>query len=164
MARMPWRSSPPMASRWPRHRPSRSRRRCCASTSSSPRSSTDGEALRRALRRKGLDQQGVERVGALGRAQLLDEAAIAQQARHPRQSLEVIGTRTLGGEQKKNGIDRAIVDRVEIDRMAKPREQAHRLVEAGHAAMRNGNAAADSGRAEPLALQQTVEQPALVEL
>jgi len=45
-----------------------------------------------------------------------------------------------------------------------PGEQAARLGERAHAAVRNGDAAADAGRAQALALQQAVEQTALVEL
>ena len=39
-----------------------------------------------------------------------------------------------------------------------------RLGEARHAAVRDGDAAADSGRAQPLALEQAVEQAPFVEL
>jgi hypothetical protein len=85
----------------------------------SRRSSTDEEAFRRALRRHGLDQQGVERVGALGGAQLLHEVAIAQQARHAGQGLEVVGARALGSKKKENDIDRPLVDGIEVDGMAK---------------------------------------------
>src|SRR3954468_6325434 len=163
---MRWRSSPPTASRWPLHRPSRSRRRYCASMSSSRRSSTNGKGktgLSRALRRKTFDQQGVERVGIVGGAQLVHQTAITQQARDAGESLEVIGARAFRRQQQENRIDRSLVDRVEIDGMAEPREHADRLGQPGHAAVRDGDAAADAGRAEPLALQQTVEQATLVE-
>ena len=66
----------PMASR-------RSRRRSSASTSWSPRWSTEEKSAEsgsgRALGLDRLDEQRIQRLGILGRAQFLDEAAITQQ-------------------------------------------------------------------------------------
>jgi len=76
----------------------------------------------------------------------------------------MIGARAFRRQQQENRVDRPLVDRIEIDRVAEPREQAHRLGERRHAAVRDGDAAADAGRAEPLAFQQAVEEAAFVEL
>src|SRR6478736_3422778 len=48
--------------------------------------------------------------------------------------------------------------------MGEPGEQPEWLGERRHAGMRNGDAAADSGRTETLALEQAVEQATLIEL
>src|SRR6266851_2958274 len=119
--------------------------------------------LSRALGLNGLDQQGVERLGVSGGAQLVDQGAIAQQARHARQCLEMVGPGAFGGCQQEDDIDRPLVDGVEVDRMGEPREQTDRLGQRRHARVRDGDTAADPGRTQSFALEQTVEQAALVE-
>ena len=52
--------------------------------------------LRRALGLHRFDEQGVERLGVLGGAQLVDQPAVAQQARDARQRLEMIGAGAFG--------------------------------------------------------------------
>ena len=76
----------------------------------------------------------------------------------------MIGARTLGRHQQENDVDRTLVDRIEIDGMDDAREQPDRLVEICETTVWNGDAAADAGRAQPLTLEQAVEQLALVEL
>jgi len=75
-----------------------------------------------------------------------------------------VGAGALGRHQQEHDVDRALVDRIEIDRLSEPREQTVRFIERSHPAMWNGNATTDAGRAQALALDQAVEQAALVEL
>ena len=55
------------------------------------------------------------------------------------------------------------VERLEIDRLVEPRREPEQVREPGELAVRDGDALADAGRAEALALQQRVEDGALVE-
>ena len=87
---------------------------------------------------------------------------IAQQARHARQRLEVIGAGGFRRQQQKNQIDRLAVERLEIDRPLQPREQPEQAAELRQLAVRNGDAVADRGGAELLALQQDFQNRALV--
>ena len=59
-------------------------------------------ALSRAGRQHG--EHRVERFGILGRAQLVGDRRIAQQPRHPRQRLQMIGAGALRREQEENRI------------------------------------------------------------
>ena len=54
------------------------------------------------------------------------------------------------------------VDRVEIDRLGKPRANSDDVLQPGELAVRNGDALAEAGRAKPLTLQQRVEDIALL--
>src|SRR5215216_6010449 len=76
----------------------------------------------------------------------------------------MVGAGAFGGDQQEDDVDRPLVDRIEVDRMGEPGEHAARLGERAHAAVRDGDAAADAGRAQPLTLQEAVEQATLVEL
>src|SRR5260370_12835791 len=113
---------------------------------------------------RGLDEQSVEGVGAFGGAQLLDQAGVAQQSRHARQGFQMVRTGAFGRRQQEHDVDRAIVDGVEIDRLGESREQSDRLGERRQARVRDGDAAADARRAQTLALEQAVEQAALLRL
>ena len=115
--------------------------------------------LRRARRRH--RQHGVERLGVARVAQLARDVRIAQQPRHARQRLEMIGAGAFRREQQEDQIDRLAVERLEIDRPLQPRKQPEQLVELRQLAVRNGDAVADAGRAELLALQQDFEDRAL---
>ncbi len=66
----------------------------------------------------------------------------------------MIGAGAFRRQQQKHQIDRLAVERLEIDRPLQPREQAEHLAELGQLAVRDGDAIADAGRAELLALQQ----------
>ena len=73
----------------------------------------------------------------------------------------MIGAGALGRKQKNDDIDFLAVDRVEVDRLGEAREDADDALQPLQLAMRNGDAMAEPGRAEPLALQQDVEDVAL---
>ena len=75
----------------------------------------------------------------------------------------MIGAGAFRREQQEHDIDRLAVDRVEIDRLGKPREDADDALQPGELAVGNGDALAEPGRAQPLALQQHVEDVALLE-
>src|SRR5471030_2042870 len=76
----------------------------------------------------------------------------------------MIGAGAFGCHQQKHNVDWTLVDRIEIDRLGETREQATGLGERGHASVRDRDAAANSGRAQALTLEQAIEQAALVEL
>ena len=69
----------------------------------------------------------------------------------------MIGAGGFRREQQKHQIDGLAVERLEIDRPLEPREQSEQLAELGQLAVRNGDAVADAGRAELLALLQDLE-------
>ena len=83
--------------------------------------------------------------------------AVAQEASAHRQRLEVVRSRRFRGDQHENEIDGETVRGFEIDRALEPGEDAENLLAFGELAVRNGDAVADPGRAEPLALQDRVE-------
>ena len=60
-------------------------------------------------------------------------------------------------EEQEDEIDRAAVDRLVVDRLGKPREQAVDLRQAVDLAVRNGDALAKARRAELLALGEAGE-------
>ena len=74
-----------------------------------------------------------------------------------RKRLKVHRTRGHRREQRNHQINRKIVDRTELDRLAQPQHHRHRMVQPIHLAMRNGNAAPEAGRTELLALEQAAE-------
>ena len=55
------------------------------------------------------------------------------------------------------------IHRVEIDGLGEAREDAGDALQPDKLAMRNGNAVAEASRAKPLALEQRVEDIALLE-
>ena len=117
-----------------------------------------------ASRRVGLGAFGHHRVerGLVGRgAELSGDAGLAEMPRDAGERLQVIGAGALGREQEEDEVDRLVVERLEIDRLREPREQAEDAVEARELAVRDGDAAADAGRAELLALQKRIEDLAL---
>ncbi len=69
----------------------------------------------------------------------------------------MIGAGPFGRKQEEHDIDRLAVDGVEVDRLGKAREDADDALEPGELAVGNGDALAEPGGAEPLALQQNVE-------
>jgi len=109
--------------------------------------------LSRAARSRHIEH-GVDRIGVVGFAQLSRDLRIAQQTGDARQRLEMIGAGRFGREQKKNQIDRLTIERFKIDRPFEPREQSKQTSELRQLAVRNGDAVADAGRAELLALQK----------
>ncbi len=87
-----------------------------------------------------LAEQGVNGLGAVGAAQLVAGRPVAQQARYPRQGLQMIGSRRLRGQQHENQIDRLLVDGVEIDRCLDPGEKPIETVQAGQLPVWDGDA------------------------
>ena len=75
----------------------------------------------------------------------------------------MVGACGFGRQQQEDQIDRLIVDRFEIDRLFKPGKQPVQALKFGQLAVRNGDALAHAGCAEPFALEQHVEDLALVE-
>ncbi len=69
----------------------------------------------------------------------------------------------LGRQQQERDVHRLTVQGLEIDRPVEPREQAEQAVETRQLAVRDGDALPDPGRAQPLALEQRVEDRPLVE-
>jgi hypothetical protein len=69
----------------------------------------------------------------------------------------------LGCQQQEDEVDRLIVDRVEFDRRSQTREQAIDAGQSRDLAMRNGDAMAEPGRAQLLALQQRLEDHPVID-
>jgi hypothetical protein len=121
------------------------------------------DELRRALRLNGFDQEGVERVGAFGGTQFVDQSAISQQTRDSGQGLEMVGTSAFGCNQQKSNIDRPLSDGIEIDRRRHSREETARAADPSHTTMRDSDAAANAGRPQTLALDQEIEQTPFID-
>ena len=66
-------------------------------------------------------------------------------------------------QQQENEIHRHPVDRRELDRLGQLGEQRHDMIETVDLAMRNGDAAAEAGRSQPLAFAQPLGHLARVE-
>ena len=96
-------------------------------------------------------------------AHAVEGAGLAQDAGDAGQRLEVVGAGALRREQQEEQVDRLAVEGLEVDRLVEAREQAEQAVELRQLAVRDGDAVADAGRAEALALQQRLEDRALVE-
>ena len=69
----------------------------------------------------------------------------------------MVGARRFGGDQHENEIDRQAVRGLEIDRPVEPGEDPEDVRAFGELAVRDGDAVADPGRAEALALQERIE-------
>ena len=74
-----------------------------------------------------------------------------------RQRLEVIRARFRRRQQQEDEVDGTAVDRLIIERFGEPDEQAVDLLQPVDLAMRNGDALAEPGRPELLALRQARE-------
>src|ERR1700741_4730144 len=109
-------------------------------------------ALRRA--RRWHREHRVECFGIARIPQLARHLEIAQQPRHARQRLEMIGAGMFGREQQKDEIDRLSVKRLEIDGPREPGKEAEQLVELRKLAVRDRDPVADARRTELLALLQ----------
>src|SRR5690606_10734507 len=77
--------------------------------------------------------------------------------------LEGAGARRFGRGQQEDEVDRLAVEGLEVDRPFEPCEEAEQPVDPGRLAMGNGNAVADAGGAEALALEQRFEDVPFVE-
>src|SRR5687768_17120414 len=69
----------------------------------------------------------------------------------------MIGPCSLRGQKQKQNIDGLTVESIEIDRLFQAGDEAEDPIQPGKLAMRDGDAVADPGRAEALALQQRLE-------
>ncbi len=73
----------------------------------------------------------------------------------------MVGAGALGRDQHEDDVDRLAVECVEIDRLLGAGEETDEAVDTRHPAVRDGDAIADAGRAEALALEQGFEQLAV---
>jgi len=87
---------------------------------------------------------------------------VAQDARHVRQRLEVVGAGAHRRQQHHHQVNRLVVDRLEVDRGVQPREQRRHPVRAGDLAVRNGEPVAEPGRAQRLAIAHGLVDDRLV--
>ena len=60
-------------------------------------------------------------------------------------------------DQEEDEVDRHAIERLEVDRPLQPAENAEDAPAFGELAVRDGDAVADACRAQPLALQQRIE-------
>jgi len=111
----------------------------------------------------GVHQKGEQGVARIRAAQFFANRRVAQQPRDPGQGLEMVGPGRFRRQQQKDQIDRLLVHRIEIDRLVQAGEDAVKAVKTDRFAVRNGDAVADARRAQALALQQRVEDGALVD-
>jgi hypothetical protein len=86
-------------------------------------------------------------------------ARVAQQARDAGERLEMLGAGRERRQQRKHQINRLIVDRLERHRPFQAGEDPVKPRQLGEPAMRDRDAGADPGRAEPLALGEGVIDP-----
>src|SRR5262245_12436166 len=75
----------------------------------------------------------------------------------------MIGTGALRREQQEHNIDRRAVDRIEINRFGKPSANAGDALQPGELAVRYRDALAEPSRSKALALEQRVEDIALLQ-
>src|SRR6476469_9013898 len=75
----------------------------------------------------------------------------------------MIGARAFRGEQQKDDVDGCSVNGVEVDRIGEPGADAGYALQPNELAMRDGDTLAEPGRAQPLTLQQRVEDVALLQ-
>jgi len=69
----------------------------------------------------------------------------------------VIGPGPFGREQQEHQVDGLVVQRIEIHGRFQPCEHAGDMLDADDLAVRDGDAIADAGRAEPFPLQDGLE-------
>ena len=86
------------------------------------------------------------------RAEFLNRLRLAKQAGDPGKRLEMIGACAFWREKKHHDVDPLLIDRIEVDRIVKAREDAEALAEIWKLAMRDCDAGAHAGRPEPLPL------------
>src|SRR6185369_16220516 len=100
-----------------------------------------------------------EELGAVaGGDQFVAKPAILEQARHTRQRLQMLADRILGGDQQKEQVGRAAVERIEIDPASMAAKRTDDPLQAGHLAVRDGDAVADRRAAEPLPVPQHFDE------
>ena len=105
----------------------------------------------------GLREDGVEPRRIVGVAQRISHRIGAQDARHTRQRLEVIGAGAHGGQQHHDDIDRLVIHGLVLDRRRQLHEHRHDALERGELAVRHGDAVAKSGGAQRLAIIEGLE-------
>src|SRR5262245_15977358 len=98
--------------------------------------------------------------GARGARHGLAQRAVGEHLRQLGKDLQVLLGRLLGNEQHESEADRLSVGRVERHRLRQAEQRAQRLFQALDAAVRDGDALAEAGRAELLAREQAVEHGA----
>ena len=74
----------------------------------------------------------------------------------------MVGAARLRRQQQEDEVDRIVVDGIEVDGMVETREQGVEAAEPSQPGVGNGDAVADPRGAQPLALEQRVEDLALV--
>ena len=103
-------------------------------------------------------------IPALSRAaQLGDHFRLAQNAGNARQRLQVIRACTLRCQQQEYQVNRFVIQRFEIHRGFQPREHAGDAGQGLELAVRYGNAVADTGGTQFLALHDRIENVAFVQ-
>ena len=108
-----------------------------------------------------LGEQRIEHFRLLRRTQLFASRLIAQQPRHARQRLQMIGAGILRRQQQKHEIHRLIVDRIVSNRCLQPREHADDVRQPRQPAMRDRDTLPHPRRTEALAFRQRLENAAL---
>src|SRR5579872_4365523 len=98
-------------------------------------------------------EQSQDALARSGVAQLVDEVVVAQAARHVLQGAEVVAGPVLRRDEQDEHEHRLAVEAVEGDAGGRDGDGADELLDAGVLGVRDGDAAADAGRAEQFALE-----------
>jgi hypothetical protein len=113
----------------------------------------------RSLRRTRQDRVNIGRIGR--EAEPLRRGGITKHAGDAGQSLKMVGAGAFWRKQQKDQVDGLVVQRIEVHRPGQSRENTGELVQRLQLAVRDRDAVTDAGRAQPLALQDGVEDLAL---
>ena len=109
------------------------------------------------VRGRGLGQNAEDFTRVVCLAQALQHVRLTQQARDAREGLEVVAAGVLGGEEEEDEIDRFIVQGFEINGFFETREKAVDAIELLELDVRDGDAAAEAGRAQAFTLKEGIE-------
>src|SRR3546814_19179544 len=93
-------------------------------------------------------------LGAVGAAKLFADRAVAEQARYPRQRLQVIGAGCLRCQQHEDQVNRMIVDGIEVDRRLQSGDAAIEAIQLRSLAVRDADAVPDAGGSQAPTLHQ----------
>src|SRR5439155_3007755 len=106
----------------------------------------------------------VDLLRAVCRAESLAKILVSEQARYPCQGLQMRSRGILRSDEKKEEVGETAVERLEVDAGSATPEGGDHSGEFGELAMRDGDALADRGGAELLALGQDLHAPVLGDL
>src|SRR5262249_49096139 len=116
-------------------------------------------ATRHSLERRMVElaQEVPDSVATGGFAERADEAVVAEAARDVFQGAQMIPGAVLRRNEHDEQVDRFAVEAIERDAAAADGDGAHQAIDAGMLGVRDGDAAADAGRAQQLAFEDGLD-------